>query len=612
MKKKLGLWGMLSVLLMIWCFIMARESRIVQMELEEGEFFVSLGLDGRDITVKPWYDEDKGITYFFLPALAKEKKIYFDHMMDYDIKINGTTLRYGEELSWNQGEIYTVEVEGISCRVTFMKSENIPAFFIETESGSMDFIHENKENQERGNLVIANDNGHLQYNGILEEFSMRGNTTSKPYKKPYSFTLQDAKSLCGLEPGKKWSLLALYFEQDKIHTKIIFDMARKIGLSYTPESTWIDLYCNGEYKGLYLLTEAVTVADGRVEIGDLEAENENANPDINLDEVQMIQEDNRKGFDISSDEDSTGGYLLEKDYLFRVEEKQAYFTTNHTGYLFIVKRPQHASMEQVNYVADFVQNIEDLLLDKDSKYKEYMDIDSFASQFLMDKITLNKDGMTFSTFFYKKRNSDRLYAGPLWDYDRSMGWIPDYETPVGDIPNDMAGWYMTLYQDEDYYKTLVEKHQKLLPYVEKLLDVDIDKYAATIKASVMMDEVLMDRYGTRPPNGAITYKEYNSYIRYLKYFLANRINYLNSVWEIPYKELSAPLSTGEYHEVIFQDELGNVIETRLILDGECISDIPTLDANKYKGWYMDKASATEAFVDKIPIYEDTVLDAVCK
>jgi hypothetical protein len=34
--------------------------------------------------------------------------------------------------------------------VIFMKSENLPAFFVLTESGSMDWLHENKENEEQG------------------------------------------------------------------------------------------------------------------------------------------------------------------------------------------------------------------------------------------------------------------------------------------------------------------------------------------------------------------------------------------------------------------------------------------------------------------------------
>lgn len=71
-----------------------------------------------------------------------------------------------------------------------------------------------------------------------------------------------------MELGKKWNLLALFYEWDRMHTKIALDMAREMGITCTPESTWVDLYCNGQYVGLYLLTETVSVGDGRVEIHD--------------------------------------------------------------------------------------------------------------------------------------------------------------------------------------------------------------------------------------------------------------------------------------------------------------------------------------------------------
>ncbi len=43
---------------------------------------------------------------------------------------------------------------------------------------------------------------------------------------------------------------------------------------------WADLYVNGEYQGLYLLAEKADIAPGRLEIGDLEAENGELNGDV--------------------------------------------------------------------------------------------------------------------------------------------------------------------------------------------------------------------------------------------------------------------------------------------------------------------------------------------
>ena len=42
-------------------------------------------------------------------------------------------------------------------------------------------------------------------------------------------------------------------------------------MAYTPQATWVDLYLNGEYQGLYQISEKVEVGNGRVEIADQEA-----------------------------------------------------------------------------------------------------------------------------------------------------------------------------------------------------------------------------------------------------------------------------------------------------------------------------------------------------
>jgi hypothetical protein len=41
-------------------------------------------------------------------------------------------------------------------------------------------------------------------------------------------------------------------------------LASRLGLVWTPECRYVDLYLNGEYSGLYLLVEKLEVADARL------------------------------------------------------------------------------------------------------------------------------------------------------------------------------------------------------------------------------------------------------------------------------------------------------------------------------------------------------------
>ena len=66
--------------------------------------------------------------------------------------------------------------------------------------------------------------------------------------------------------AKKWILLANAFDASNINNKMAYDFAAKAGCAYTPECRWVDLYLNGAYTGLYLLSERNEVDSQRVDI----------------------------------------------------------------------------------------------------------------------------------------------------------------------------------------------------------------------------------------------------------------------------------------------------------------------------------------------------------
>ena len=418
----------------------------------------------------------------------------------------------------------------------------------------------------------------MEFQGEAKKISVRGNTTFDDVdKKAYSFTLNKSYPLCGMDAGKKWNLLAMYFEHDKIHTKLLYDMVDALGMEYSIDCTWVDLYCNGEYQGLYLLTEAVTVGNGRVDIQEM---------------------------DETNGEDVNGGFLIERDIVDRLTEEENVFVTEQLEYPFVIKSPSPASDKQTDYIKSYIQKIENLLVDGDKQYKEYLDLNSFAKQFLIDKVVLEPDAMKMSSFFYKDANSDILKAGPLWDYDRAFGTaLSNYELSIGDYPDSMHGWYMELYNDEEFQKIMLDCYKALLPVFEEMLDHGIDEYVGCVSDSVKMDLAKwpVEYY----ENDVTTYLEYDSYVKYLKFFLANRLNYLNKIWEIEDWYFEVPQSGDRQHVVSFVLEDGSVLETKEVADGEVVVEIPYLDTEKYQGWGIGEKG--KIFNSYIPVYEDVVL-----
>lgn len=561
-------------------YLGSAQNRTVQL-ITEQDFkpLLSLKTDQSEEILEPWFNKRDGRYYFFLPSFVTDNKIYCDRLQE-EMLIDGKGVSKGSVFQWEAEKTYTVSSGGQEYRIVFMRSSNIPALFLETQSGTMEHINADKTVQEAGNISLVQNTKNVAYQGNAKKISARGNSTfDNKDKKAYSITLENSSPLCGMDAGKKWNLLAMYYEYDKIHTKLVFDMAEKLKMEYHTDGTWVDLYCNGSYQGLYLLTESVNVGEGRVQIRDQEKE---------------------------TSENISGGYLIEKDVEVHLEEEGNGFVTEKCQYPFIVKSPKAASAQQMEYIADYIQRIEDLLLEGNREYENYIDLDSFAKQFLIDKLVLEPDAMNMSTYFYKEADSDILKAGPLWDYDRAFGEaVPNYTLAMGDYPGGMQEWYMQLYGTKEFKDKVTACYKELLPFLQEVLETGIDAYVSYLSASVKMDSVMWpnEEYQT----DMMGYLEYESHVEYLKYFLENRICYLNEIWGITDWQYEAEKTSDQIHQVTFVMDDDTLLETRSVLHGSTVEALPQLPEETYLGWEINRGG--RLYSSYLPIFEDVVLRA---
>lgn len=607
MKKRNGLIMLLislTVLFSVGCLEKKRE--VFFDNDKEGNFIISLKIGEEKQQIYPYYDMSSDVYYFFLPAFIEDNKIYNDLFLFDDITIDGNNILPFHSMEWEEGKVYSLACDAVGeWKVAFMSSANLCTLFIKTDSGNLNSIHENKNNWESGNIIAVSGDGVVECNSKLSRFSGRGNTTYRAGKKPYTFTLDTAQELCGIERGKRWNLLALYFENDKIHSKITYDLARYLKMEYAVGCNWVDLYCNGEYMGLYLLTEAVSVGEGRIEINDLEEENEKENVKTDLGEHTL----NRMGdeyayYDIKDPENITGGYLIEKSVPERIKDYDPFFKTDICNYYFTIKTPKYISEREIIYISQYIQKIEDLI-NMDGEYWEYVDMESFAKQYLIDKIVLDNDAMWESSFFYKEKDCELLKAGPIWDYDRAFGAIlSDYTKQIEDAPNSMSGWYSHFYEDDAFKEEMIRYYREALPYLQWLCEEGIDIYVDYISASLKMDHIIMSAF---PPNETSCYGEgYDNYIRYLKFFIASRVNFLNDLWEIESNDINIDqlAEDNECHMVRFWigDEC---VSQSTVRDGEMIDQFPVCNLDTDFAWRKDGKG--KRYDKYIPIYESVDL-----
>ncbi len=302
-----------------------------------------------------------------------------------------------------------------------------------------------KSNKATGNMILQNEDGSVVYNDSLTQIKGRGNSTWEKDKKPYQIKLSEKTDL--LQTGNKdnktktWVLLANYVDSTSMRNTLMYNLGLELGMNFCTENNWVNLYYDGEYRGCYLLSEKVEVGSGRVDINNLEELNEEANADVDFEElpVEMGKTSNGATYTycagMNSPEDITGGYLLEMELDIRVEAEICHFITTR-GQNVVVKSPEYASKEEMDYIASLYQEWEDSIYNggvnpaTGKKYTEYVDLRSTAICYLVNEFSKNQDGFSTSSFLYKDNDDDLMYMGPLWDYDITLNFSGE-SSPTG-------------------------------------------------------------------------------------------------------------------------------------------------------------------------------------
>ena len=315
-----------------------------------------------------------------------------------------------------------------------LPSTQIGTLYITTESGSMDAIDNDVTHatKEKGTLKAMDPEGNVIYDGKLSGIKGRGNSTWVLPKKPYNITLENKADLFNMGEAKSWCLLANYYDDTLIRNTITFHLVADMGIDYCMSCYPVDLYLNGTYNGSYLLTEKVEVGTNRVDITDLEKATEKVNDEALKTYAKMgtneFVYDTYKYVDIPNNpEDITGGYLLEVELDSRYAAEVSGFVTTR-GQSVILKSPEYASKEQIEYISDYVQQLEDALHSIDGynqlgkHYTDYIDVTSFAKMALLEEITMNHDAYLTSFYIYKDSDAigdGKLHAGIPWDFDQA-------------------------------------------------------------------------------------------------------------------------------------------------------------------------------------------------
>jgi hypothetical protein len=354
---------------------------------------------------------------------------------------------------------------------------------------------------------------------------VRGATSRNFSKKQYAVELRgdddDAdsdRSMLGLPSNADWVLSdPVAYDRALIRNALAFELSNRIG-RYAPRTRFAEVFMvddggdvsTANFLGFYTLIERIGRAPERVNVSRLPAS-------------------------ATSEPAITGGFIV------RIDKGAPDFDAAGRWLQFVYPDPEDMRLPQRKGQLDFIRAYLDAFAQAASAanfkhpstgrhYSEYIDVDAWIDHNIINVLTKNVDGLRFSAYFHKERGG-RLAAGPVWDFDRSLGtpydprtaepeeWGPSFNAT--DYFNE--GWWRLLFRDPDFRSRYRVRFKALLngEFSADNLDRIVDGMVSRVGDAA-------DRNLRRWPQNALRDNSHAAEIALLKDFLRRRVAWIKT------------------------------------------------------------------------------------
>ena len=376
------------------------------------------------------------------------------------------------------------------------ESEGTPALLIVTENNKRIL---SKEKYVKASFKIEWEGGSAQGDCKIRG---RGNTTwvtRELFKRPYLLKLNEAAPLLGFPQASKWVLMANTADKTSLRNAYASYLATEIwgSAAWTPRYRFIALFINGKYNGLYALTEKIEAGEGRVEI-DTEA----------------------------------GSFLLE----VRSQKNKAWDFVSERGVEFSIREPEDKTESEYLDMQAFIQSVEDALFqddfaDKENGWRRFLDEKTFVDWYLVNEFTKNHDArFQASCYMYYDAEREKIFMGPVWDFDLSCGNISWHEV---DDPEgfwvSLTYWYKRLFEDDSFAENVKSRWNERKDELAKSTDI-INSMSEEIFSAMLTNDSVWRNIGNRQwPHapGWRKRKTYRAEIKYMTDFLEKRFEWMD-------------------------------------------------------------------------------------
>lgn len=243
----------------------------------------------------------------------------------------------------------------------------------------------------------------VAYEGFIG-IEVRGSSSSNFPKKSYGLELDDANGaqveaeILKMPKESDWVLYGPYSDKTYTRNKFAYDVGRAMG-RYQPLSRYSEVFVNGKYTGIYLVTEKIKKGKFRVNIAA-------PAPD-------------------AASGDITGGYIFKRE---DTSAANGWYSAMGNPWQYHYPKHDQITPAQTAYLKKYVDDFEAMMegpgfADPVNGYAKWLDVLSFADYAIVQELARNVDGYRKSAYMYKHADSagGKLVMGPLWDFNIAFG-----------------------------------------------------------------------------------------------------------------------------------------------------------------------------------------------
>lgn len=368
--------------------------------------------ESHNISLVPYYDEVENAYYLFLPACTAPSDLTVLNPItlgSVPFSLMDTSQDADKSAPSPEKAVMVLTLSQKNYTVSLWQCDNLPTLFLQGKRDMLAKVHNDKFTKVSTYITILDESGEVLLQD-LGSLSGRGNGTwagslgtGQP-KRPYNL---DFSTPVAYGPYKDITTLCLfgeYSDESKLRNSLVYYAGLEMGQAYASPYTYINVYINGKYMGLY-------------------------------------------------------GTATKQEYSKHLEEDQILDIFECTGYYGIHSfytsisgqsmRLYYGDVDRARDVANFAENA---LIRRDwPQCEKLLDLDSFALMYALEEFFCNLD-MTYASQYFYTTGEDVIHTMLPWDFDFSMGSAATHFNPHQDRA---IVAYRNIY-DSSWYPILLE------------------------------------------------------------------------------------------------------------------------------------------------------------